>query len=159
MDVIKECKKQLYDMNTYLRLSWEEAEVLISKIQIELLTVVNKYTLKKECSSKEAQLKTSISRMFTTSHFYILWKNLKTPPIGRPIVAGYDWILTPASIFAGHFLKEFYSKFNSILTDSFSLLKLPENAKFDDNVFVFAIEVKILYTDIPVEDAINSIKE
>ena len=25
-DVIKECKRQLYDINTYLRLSWEEVE-------------------------------------------------------------------------------------------------------------------------------------
>ena len=61
-------------------------------------------------------------------------KWLKISLIGRPIVAGYNWILTPASIFAGHFLKEFYRKFDGILTDS-------------------------LYTNIPTEDAINSSKE
>ena len=51
--------------------------------------------------------------MFTIPHFYIIWKILKILPIGRPSAC----ILTPASIFAGHFLKEFYkdvdfSKFN-----------------------------------------------
>ena len=36
-------------------------------------------------------------------------------PVGRSIVAGYNWILTPASIFVGFFLKEFYVKFDGIL--------------------------------------------
>ena len=84
---------------------------------------------------------------------------MKKRPIGRPIVAGYDWILTPASIFAGHFLKEFYSKFDSILSESFSIVKFLENAKFDEDVFVFTIDFKSLYTNIPVDDAINSIIE
>ena len=60
---------------------------------------------------------------------------MKNPPIGRPIVAGYDWILTLASIFAGHFLKEFYSKFDSILPNSLSLVKLLENTKKYENGF------------------------
>ena len=79
----------------------EEAEVLIAKIQMEFLEVVNKHTLRKECSPKEAEFSTSKSRAFTIPipHFYVIWKILKNPPIGRPIVAGYDWILTPASIF------------------------------------------------------------
>ena len=84
---------------------------------------------------------------------------MKNPPVGRPFVAGYDWILTPASIFAGHFLKEFYCKFDSILTDSLSLVKFLENTTFDEDVFVFTIDFKSLYTNIPVDDAINSIKE
>ena len=97
--------------------------------------------------------------MFIIPHFYTIWKILKNPPIGIPIVAGYDWILTPASIFVGHFIKEFYSKFDSILTDSLSLVKLMENAKFNEDVFVFTLDFKSLYTNFPVEDAINSIKE
>ena len=55
--------------------------------------------------------------------------------VGRPIVAGYDWILTPASIFVGHYLKEFYSKFDSILTDSLSLVKILEEKRFNKNFF------------------------
>ena len=46
--------------------------------------------------------------------------------MGRPIVAGYNWILTPASIFVGHQLKTFYSTFENILNDSLSLVKLLE---------------------------------
>ena len=92
--------------------------MLIAKIKSELWDVVNKYVAKKECNQKEATFLTSNSRLFTIPHFYIIWNFFKNPKIGRPIVTDYDWILTQASIFAGHFLKEFYSKFDSILTDS-----------------------------------------
>ena len=34
-----------------------------------------------------------------------------------------------------------------------------ENAKFDDDVFVSTIDFKSLYTNNPVDDATNSLKE
>ena len=40
---------------------------------------------------------------------------IKNPPVGRPIVVGYNWILTPASLFVGYFQKEFYVKFDGVL--------------------------------------------
>jgi len=158
-DVIMECKRQLHDIMTYLKLSMEEVEILIAKIQSELSEVVNKFVAKKECSKKEALFLLSKNRLFTVPHFYIIWKVLKNPPVGRPIVAGYDWILTPASIFVGHFLKEFYCKFDGILTDSLSLVKILETTKFDEDCSVFTIDFKSLYTNIPIDDAINCIKE
>ena len=69
-------------------------------------------------------------------------------------MAGYNWILTPASIFVGHYLKEFYSKFENILTDSLSVVKMLENTIFDRNCFLFTIDFKSLYTNISVKDAI-----
>ena len=72
---------------------------------------------------------------FTVPHFYIIWKLLKNPIVGRPIVAGYNWILTPASIFVGHYLKECYVKFDSIFTDSLSLIKLLETSRFNEGCF------------------------
>ena len=67
--------------------------------------------------------------------------------------------MAPASFFVEHFLKEFYSTFDSILTDILSLAQLLEKAKFDEDVLVFIIDFKSLYTNIPMKDAINSIKE
>ena len=66
-DVIVECKRQLYDIKTYLKLSMEEMEILIAKIQMELQEVTNKYKKLKICNSKEesfivSKLKTSQSR-------------------------------------------------------------------------------------------------
>jgi len=45
--------------------------------------------------------------IFEVPHFNILRKILKNPPIGRPNIAGYNWILIPAYIQIGG-LKEFY---------------------------------------------------
>ena len=52
-DVIVECKRQLFDINTYLKLSLEEMEMLIAKIQMELREVVNKYKKQKTVMSKK----------------------------------------------------------------------------------------------------------
>ena len=83
---------------------------------------------------------------------------LKNPPIGRPIVAGYNWILTPASIFVGYFLQEFYVKFDGILKDSLSLVKILEKTRFNLNCFLFTVDFESLYTNIPVLDAIEIMK-
>ena len=78
-----------------------------------------------------------LSKMYIEDipHFYRIWKILKNPIVRRPIVADYKWILTKASIFFGHYLKEFYSKFENILTDSLSVIKMLENKFFDRNCF------------------------
>ena len=56
-------------------------------------------------------------------------------------------------------MKEYYSKFDSILNDSLSLVKLLEISRFDKNCFLFTIDFKSLYTNIPVNDALKSIKQ
>jgi hypothetical protein len=35
-DVVIECKRQLYDISTYVKLSFEEMEILVAKIKSEL---------------------------------------------------------------------------------------------------------------------------
>ena len=86
-------------------------------------------------SKKEKEFLLSNVFNYATPHFYIIWKILKNPPVGRPIVAGYKWIFTPASIFVGHFSKESYCKFDSILNDNLSLVKLLEFQRFDNKLF------------------------
>ena len=97
---------------------------------------MNKHTLKGSCSKKESVVLLSKLQKFKIPHFYIIWKILKNPIVGRPIVAGYNWILTPASIFVGHYLKDFFFKFNSILLDSFSLVRILEKEQFDSDCFL-----------------------
>ena len=46
-------------------------------------------------------------------------------------MAGYNWILNLASICVGHYFIEFNSKFESILTQSQSIIKILENRTFD----------------------------
>ena len=114
---------------------------------------------KGSCSKFEAKFLFSKINSIFVPHVYIIWKILKNPPVGRPIVAGYNWILTPASIFVGYFLKEFYVKFDSILKDSLSLVKILEKTKFNLNCFLFTVDFESLYTNIPVLDAIELMKK
>ena len=130
VDVIKECHRQLYDIITYKKISWLETQNIISKIKRDLRIIVKKHVEKGSCSYYEEKFILSKIDNFSIPHFYIIWKILKNPPVGRPIVAGYNWILTPASIFVGHFLKEFYRKFDTILIDSVSLIRILENTEF-----------------------------
>jgi len=67
----------------------------------------------------------------------------KNPIMGQPIVAGYNWILKPTSIFVGHHLKSFYSKFKNILNDSLSLIKLLGKTKIDNDCFCLRWTSKI----------------
>ena len=114
---------------------------------------------KGSCSYQEAKFLLSKTESFSIPHFYIIWKILKNPIVGRPIVAGYNWILTPASILAGTFLKDFYSKFDSILKDSFSLAKYWKKQNLPLTVFWFTVDFESLYTNIPVKDAIEMMKK
>ena len=45
-DVIKECQRQLYDIITYNKISWEQAKKLIEKIKMDLRRIVNKHMIK-----------------------------------------------------------------------------------------------------------------
>ena len=78
--------------------------------------------------------------------------------MGRPIVTGYNWILTPASFFVGHQLKTFYSKFENILNDSLSLVKLLAKTKIDNDCFLFTVDFQNLYSNISVKDALELLK-
>ena len=158
MDVISECHRQLYDIITFDKISWDEAKNLVDKLKFDLKNIVRKHMEKGSCSYQEAKFLLSKIESFSIPHFYIIWKILKKPMVGRPIVAGYNWILTPASIFVGTFLKDFYSKFDGILKDSLSLIKILEKSKFDINSFLFTVDFESLYTNIPVNDAIEMMK-
>ena len=55
-DVVNECKRQLYDIATYFKLSIEQMEMLIAKIQTNLEEVVNKHKIRKIAITRKLQL-------------------------------------------------------------------------------------------------------
>ena len=59
----------------------------------------------------------------------------------------------------GTLLKDFYIKFDSILKDSFSLVKILEKTEFNLDSFLFTVDFESLYTNIPVKDAIEMMKK
>ena len=138
--------------------SWEEAKKLIDKIKFDLRNICQKHMDKGSCSHPEAKFLLSKIESFSVPHFYIVWKILKNPIVGKPIVAGYNFVLTPVSIFAGTLLQDFYSKFDGILKDSLSLIKILEKTKFSIDSFLFTVDFESLYTNIPVTDTIEMMK-
>ena len=96
-DVINECKRQLYDVMTYSKLAFEEMESFIRKCITALRNTVNFHFYLGNCSQKQKEFLLSNVYNYAIPHFYIIWKILKNPIVGRPIVAGYKWIFTPAS--------------------------------------------------------------
>ena len=82
-------------------------EIVIAKIKSKLSDMVNRNKLGAFCKEKEKDFLLTKFVNFMIPHFYIIWKLLKNPIVARPIVAGYNWIFTPASIFVGHYLKNF----------------------------------------------------
>ena len=101
----------------------------------------------------------SKTESFTVPHFYIIWKILKNPTVGRPIVAGYNWILTPASIFVGTLLKDFTVNSMEFWKTVWVLLKSWKKTKFNLDSFLFTVDWESLYTNIPVDDAIEMMKK
>ena len=63
-------------------------EMVIAKIKTDLEEVVAKHKIRKICDNKEASFILSKFEKITIPHFYIIWKILKNPIVGRPIVAG-----------------------------------------------------------------------
>ena len=54
-DVVLECQRQLYDVRTYNKMSWEEAINLIAKIKFDLKNIIRKHMEKGSCSYQEAK--------------------------------------------------------------------------------------------------------
>ena len=88
----------------FLFLTEEQARILVQEIQPRLRNRVLKHKNRGTCSQREADFLLSKLYNFKIPHFYVIWKILKNPIGGRPIVAGYNWILTPVSDFIGHYL-------------------------------------------------------
>ena len=82
-------------------------------------------------------------------------ENSQRSIVGRPIISGCDWILTPVSIFVGHHLKKFCDKLNTKLPGDLSLVL--ETKQFDKDCFLFTMNFKSLYTKITVDHAIELI--
>ena len=64
-DVILECRRQLYDIITYRKTSWEEVKNLIEKIKFDLKNIVRKHMEKGSCSYQEAKCLLSKTESFS----------------------------------------------------------------------------------------------
>ena len=79
-DVIKKCHRQLYDIITYNKISWEEAKNLIEKIKTDLRKIVKKHSEKGSCSNFEEKFLLSKIHSISIPNFKLFGKYLKVLP-------------------------------------------------------------------------------
>ena len=86
--------------------------------------------------------------------FRILPKLHKTPVQIRPIVRSKQFCLSPSSNFLDEHLKNILSGLPYVLKNSTALLESLNNLLIDQSCILVTGDVKSLYTDISVQDAI-----
>ena len=92
--------------------------------------------------------------------FYILPKIIKNPIVGRPILAGCNWITRPASKYiAFHLQKKYYNLFDTIITDRLDVLRFIETVELPAGCELSTIDVVSLYTNIPLDHFTEVIKK
>ena len=83
----------------------KEVKIPLGNCISNLRIIVETHFYKGSCSQKEKDFLLSNICNYGIPHFYIIWNILKNQPVGQPIVAGDNWILTPASILLWGFSK------------------------------------------------------
>lgn len=90
---------------------------------------------------------------------YILPKVHKEPLKGRPIVPGFGWITTPASILVDHILQPLLKQIPTVIADSKSLLIEIEKTKFPNDATLVTADVSSLYTEIDIKLGIAYVRK
>jgi hypothetical protein len=103
-EVIEECRRQLYEKQVYNRLTQEEASHY-SSYQKTPFKYCEQTHNERELFKKRVRISAFKFEQIQHSSFLYHLKNSENPIVGRPIVAGYNWIRTPESIFVGHYPK------------------------------------------------------
>ena len=152
-----ECYRQLSDYVTYAKLSKERKDEIIQEAIFILQHLCKKYS--DILDFKEKNYILSKIKQFAVPLFYIFPKKHKTSILGRPIVAGHSWILTPASVICGHYLKQLEKLYSYLLQDSKNLIMTLESLNVPKNCLLITVDFDSLYTRIPIGEAIQCIKE
>ena len=142
---------------TYKKQSKGEVPTIISYVIFTLKFLVKKYS--SVIDKNEQTYLLSMIHSFIIPLFYIIPKVHKDPISSRPILAGHRWILTPASTLVGHYLQQFEVHFPQILKDTKSLVIQMENLILPQNIIFITMDFESLYTNIPISEAMNAVKD
>jgi hypothetical protein len=147
--------QHLSDTRTYTQLEEEEKVEFCHKAVHTLTSILAKYKPDNETS----EFLRAFIENFDIPSFYIIWKIHKFPKqVGRPIVAACQWITTQSSKFIAEYLKEYLSKFDTVLQDTGDVLRYLETNKVPPNCTLFTLDAVSLYTNIPISGERNCIE-
>jgi len=102
---------------------------------------------------------------YKVRNFYLLpkvhkktWSIANTQPKGRPIVNCKHSESYQIAIFIDYFLQPIVKQSSSYVQDSFHFLSLIHNLNVSERDILITIDVQSLYTNIPIDGAIEAIK-
>ena len=76
-DVLKECKRQLYDISMYTKLSENFVKEYVLELKYKLKKLILKHKKEGKCPKNLEEFLLSKINTFNIPHFYILWKMLR----------------------------------------------------------------------------------
>ena len=128
-------------------------ELLIKKLFTKLYQDFKKNLLSKNISEG---LKTEY---LETPHFYLKSKVHKEGNPGRPVISSINCHTLKISEYVDYHLQPIVKEISSYVQDTTDFLRKINQINFvPDNSYLFSLDVKSLYTNIPNAEGIKSVK-
>ena len=154
-----ECYKQLNDKKFYNSL--DQPRSILNKAKINRFANYlyrNKNISKKELNAVKVD-------NYINRKFYILpkihklnWSIPNHMPPGRPIINCANSECDIVGKLIDYYLKKIVFKLKSFVSDSFHFISRIENATLNENCFLFTLDIKSLYTNVPVDEALKAVE-
>lgn len=152
---LEEAYRQLGDTDTYSKLSTDPTESLKTLISSVLEDAVLEGIIN---PSTKKVLETQNPRVPVLYLLPKIHKDLTNPP-GRPIVSGTGSVLQTLAIYLDQFLKPIVNRLPRCLKDTKDFLVQLNKLDFKDVTLLGSFDVTSLYTNIPHDEGLCSIKE
>jgi len=160
-----ECERQLSDTSVYTKLEKDQVLGKLADLQSHCSLICKSlkfipYHLKKYLIETFEGKKAT--QEFKFCIFYILPKIHKSGPIkGRPICSNTGFVTHALSAVVDRILQPYVQKTATYIKDSFSLVQRVANLTIpaDQEVTLFAFDVVSLYPSIPIDEALERIKD
>ena len=160
-----ECERLLGDSRTYSEVPAADIPQLISRLQQELAGLVSMWRHALPTDVYD-YLMASTSKKVQVPHLYLLPKVHKMQAVtrenlhqlkGRPIAANHSWVTTEASIFLADVLNQVcYSKFEQVLPNSTTLVKLLESSVVSADAYLVTFDIENMYPSIDNDAAVEA---
>ena len=153
-DYIDEANRQLNDTNNYEQLDFDPTELLTEKIKSEInnLKSENLLALRTANSLLEEKIK--------TPEFHLLPKIHKANNPGRPVISSVNCHTSRISEFVDYYLQPDVKKLKSYVKDTTDFMKKIEAIDHvSDDSYLFSLDVRSLYTNIPHKEGIEAVKQ
>ena len=86
------------------------------------------------------------------------WSVPNIQPKGRPIINCKNSETHKIAIFIDHFLQPIVKASNSYIRDSFNFIAKISNLNINNNSFLVSVDIVSLYTNIPIDGALEAVK-